>query len=131
MKKYNNSLVMAIIALVLLTGCNAVSSQFEGHFSQKVVGVEEPQTDDERTLVGEFNDYLALVDSLAEIWDGTDTLNMRRLMFEIGEQDNRIDKARRFQNVRRSMETHIKEQVNIIKEEIRQKFSKELSLNNS
>lgn len=117
--------VLAISAFTL-AGCNLIDSPLKGHFSQKVASIEEPQTDDERTLMGEFNDYLALTDSLAAIWDGTDTINLRRLMYEIGEQENRIDKARRFQNVRRSMETNIKERVNTIKGEIKQKFPKEM-----
>lgn len=117
--------VLAISAFTL-AGCNLIGSPLKGHFSEQIVEIDEPQTDDERTLMGEFSDYLALTDSLAAIWDGTDTINLRRLMYEIGEQENRIDKARRFQNVRRSMETKIKEQVNIIKDEIKQKFPKEM-----
>ena len=79
MKKKSYVLVFAAIVLLTLAGCNAVSSQFKGYFSQKYEILDEPQTDDERTLVGEYQDYIKLVDSLASVWDGTDTLTMRRL----------------------------------------------------
>lgn len=116
---------IATFAIFLLEGCNSVGTP-KGHFSQKVTSVDEPQTDDERTLVGEFNDYLLLVDSLSAIWNGTDTLNMRRLMFEIEEQGDRVEKAMKFQNVRRSMCNQIDGEKDKIWEEIRQKFPKEL-----
>ena len=126
MKNVLKTVLVWAASAFILSGCNLVGSPIKGHFSQKATSIDEPQTDDERTLIGEFNDYLVITDSLAAIWDGTATINMRRLMFEIGEKESRIDKARRFENVRRSVATQIKEQVNAIQDEIKQKFPKEL-----
>ena len=117
--------LITLLFIFTLVGCN-LGSSFKGHFSQKVANLEEPQTDDERTLVGEFNDYLLLTDSLAEIWNSTDTLNMRRLFVEIEEQRTRVDRARKFKNVRRSLNNQVGEQSDAVFDEIRQKFPKEL-----
>lgn len=119
------TIILAVSASFLLS-CNLVVPSSKGYFSQKVVDIEEPQTDDERTLLGEFHDLLLLTDSLATIWDGTDTLNMRRLWYEITQQESRLDKAREFQNVRRSVGNKTKEQMDAIMDEIREKFPKEL-----
>ena len=115
------TIILAVSASFLLS-CNLVVPSSKGYFSQKVVDIEEPQTDDERTLLGEFHDLLLLTDSLATIWDGTDTLNMRRLWYEITQQESRLDKAREFQNVRRSVGNKTKEQMDAIMDEIREKF---------
>lgn len=117
--------VLAFSALFLI-GCNFFSSPLKGHFSQQVADNDEPQTDDERTLIGEFNEYVSLADSLAAIWDGTDTLNMRRLFFEIGEQRSRVNKAGKFQNVRHALNAKIDSQVKSISDDIDLKFPKEI-----
>lgn len=123
MKNNLRATFLLAVSFLLLIGCNQVKSSLKGHFSQLVTDIGEPQTDDERTLVGEFNDYLILADSLAAIWDGTDTLNMRRYVYEIDKQIDCIKKASKFQNVRRSINTHVNENLNSIEAEINQKFT--------
>ena len=117
--------ILAVSASFLLS-CNFIVPSSKGHFSQKVEDIEEPQTDDERTLLGEFHDFILLTDSLATIWDGTDTLSMRRLWYEITQQESRLDKVRKFPNIRRSVDNKTKEQVDAIMDEIREKFPKDL-----
>lgn len=113
--------LIAILSLIFFVGCN-----HKGHFSQQYSNIAEPQTDDERTLVGEYNDYLALVDSLADIWDGKDTLTMRRLYYNQREQIRRIDKVKKYQNIRKSLLDEIERNIDNIEKEIIQKFSPQL-----
>ena len=123
MKSFSRNIFVFGIYSFFLLGCNVINSQQKGYFSQQVTDIGEPQTDDERTLVGEFSDYLLLADSLSAIWDGTDTLNMRKYIYEIDKQIDCIKKASKFQNVRRSINTHVNENLNSIEAEINQKFT--------
>lgn len=126
MKNVLRTTLILAVSASLLIGCNLIGSPVKGHFSQQVADIDEPQTDDERTMVGEFNDYLLLTDSLAEIWNGTDTLTMRRLMYNIDKQKDRVEKTKKFQNVRRSMGEKIDEQTKKIWNEIEERFSIDL-----
>lgn len=94
MKSFSRNIFVFGIYSFFLLGCNVINSQQKGYFSQQVTDIGEPQTDDERTLVGEFNDYLLLADSLSAIWDGTDTLNMRKYIYEIDKQIDCIKKSK-------------------------------------
>lgn len=113
--------LIAILTITFLIGCNP-----KGHFSKKMESIEEPQTDDERTLVGEYNDYLAVADSLADVWDGKDTLAMRRLYYNQCEQERRINKVKSYQNIRRSLVDAVDNNLKAIKSEIEAKFSPEI-----
>ena len=126
MKKVLKTNYVLVVSALFLIGCNFVNSPIKGHFSQQVADIDEPQTDDERTLIGEFNEYISLTDSLAAIWDGTDTLNMRRLFFEIGEQRSRVNKAGNFQNVRHALNAKIDSQIKSISDEFNHKFPKDI-----
>ena len=118
-------IISATILVLAIGGCNVVSKS-GGFFSNKVSNIDEPQTDDERTFVGEYNDYLLLVDSLAEVWDGTDTLTIRRLYYNQREQQRRVEKMKDRQNIRHSLVEKIIGNVNKIWSEIQQKFPPEL-----
>ena len=96
------------------------------HFSSQVPSIDEAQTDDERTFVGEYNDYMLMVDSLADVWNGNDTLTLRRLYYNQRDQQKRIDKMKDHQNIRHSMVEEVIGNVEKICAEISQKFSSEL-----
>lgn len=86
MKKVLFSLLLA----ALFVACKNVGEPAK-HFSSQIESIDEPQTDDERTFVGEYNDFLVLADSLADVWDGNDTLTMRRLYYNQREQQRRVE----------------------------------------
>lgn len=112
---------ITLAAIFLFVGCKP-----KGYFSQQFSNIEEPQTDDERTLVGEFNDYLVLVDSLADIWNGKDTLAMRRLYYMQREQQRRVNQVREYKNIRKSLVDTIEDNMDIIISSIYDKFSQEV-----
>ena len=98
MKKFFCSFLLGI----LLSSCTFNGSSTK-HFSSQVPSIDEAQTDDERTFVGEYYDYVLMVDSLADVWNGNDTLTMRRLYYNQCDQQKRIDKMKDRQNIRHSM----------------------------
>lgn len=109
----------------ILAGCTFYGASTK-HFSSQVPRLDEAQTDDERTFVGEYNDYLLMVDSFADVWNSNDTLTMRRLYYNQREQQKRIDKLKDRQNIRHSMVEKVIGNVENIRAEIYQKFSPEL-----
>lgn len=119
MKHLLNSIF--ILITIILVGCEP-----KGYFSKKLVSVVEPQTDDERTLVSEYKDYILLVDSLSYIWSGTDTLAMRRLYYKQREQKDRVKKVEKYQNIRSSMSEVIHSNLELVTNEINERFSSEL-----
>lgn len=126
MKKYQKITLFALLTSFVLIGCNLISSPFKGHFSKRYSDVADAQTDDERTLVGEYNDYLKLVDSLAAVWDSDDTLTMRRLYYNQRNQIDFINKAKKHQNIRHSLLEIVENNVDCIRLEISQRLSPEL-----
>lgn len=122
MKNIFKKLFSILFFNLAIAGCNVVNSSF-GYFTNRYSDIDEPQTDDERTLVGEYNDYLLIVDSLANAWDGTDTLMIRRLCFNQRRQRNIISWMENRQNIRHSMFEKVWNNVNKIRDEIGQKFS--------
>lgn len=123
MKKLLKTIFVAILILVV-AGCNVIGKS-GGHFTNQVASIDEPQTDDERTLVGEYKDFLLLVDSLAEVWESNDTLSIRRLYYNQREQWKRTEKAMKFQNVRHSLVENIGINMDNVRKEINQKLSPE------
>ena len=110
-----------LILIVLLCGCNSVGTN--GHFSSRLSEWDEPQTDDERTFIGEYKDYLGMVDSLAMVWDGNDTITMRRLYCKQLQQSKRLDKFRKRDNIRHSMIEKVEMNLDQIEKEIDRKFT--------
>lgn len=121
MKKVLFSLLLA----ALFVGCKNVGESAR-HFSSQMGNIDEPQTDDERTFVGEYNDFLVLADSLADVWDGNDTLTMRRLYYNQREQQRRVEKMKNRPNIRHSMVEKVLGNVEQVRLGIAQKFSPEL-----
>ena len=119
------NVLFLLIWVAMLMGCTS-SGVTTKHFSSQLASVDEPQTDDERTFIGEYNDYLVLVDSLADVWDSTDTLTMRRLYYNQREQQRRVEKLEKRPNIRHSMVEKVLANVEKVRSEIAQKFSPEL-----
>ena len=117
--------LFSLLLVALFAGCKYVGESSK-HFSSQMESVDEPQTDDERTFVGEYNDFLVLADSLADVWDGNDTLTMRRLYYNQREQQRRVEKMKDRPNIRHSMVEKVLGNVEKIRSEIAQKFSPEL-----
>lgn len=109
----------------MLAGCTFYGASTK-HFSSQTPSIDEAQTDDERTFVGEYNDFLLMVDSIADVWNSNDTLTMRRLYYNQREQQKRIVKLKDRQNIRHSMVEKVIGNVDNIRAEISQKFSPEL-----
>lgn len=114
-------LLNSLFLIVVLFGCNSVGTN--GHFSSRLSEWDEPQTDDERNFIGEYKDYLGMVDSLAMVWDGNDTITMRRLYCKQLEQSDRLDKFRKRDNIRHSMIEKVKGNLDQIRKEIDGKFT--------
>jgi len=114
-------LFYSVFLTSVLCGCNSVGTN--GHFSSHLSDCDEPQTDDERTFIGEYKDYLGMVDSLAMVWDGNDTITMRRLYCKQLEQSDRLDKFRKRDNIRHSMIEKVKGNLDQIRKEIDGKFT--------
>ena len=121
MKKF----LFLLFFVSMLIGCTFSDAPAK-HFSSQMASIDEPQTDDERTFVGEYRDYLLFVDSLADVWDSTDTLTMRRLYYNQREQQRRVEKMQDRQNIRHSMVERVLGNVEKAQSEIAQKFSPEL-----
>ena len=117
---------MTLLTGLLIFGGTSSCTKQNGYISRFLSNVEEPQTDDERTLVGEYNDYLAYADSLAAAWDGTDTLSMRRLYYNLREQESRINKVKKYKNIRRSLVDAIESNIDVVYSKIYEKFSPDL-----
>ena len=119
------NVLFSLLLVALFTGCKYVGESSK-HFSSQMESVDEPQTDDERTFVEEYNDFLVLADSLADVWDGNDTLTMRRLYHNQRDQQRRVEKMKDRPNIRHSMVEKVLGNVEKIGSEIAQKFSPEL-----
>lgn len=117
---------VGFIALFLFGISISSCTKQKGFFSKQLSSIDEPQTDDERTLNGEYQDYLKLVDSLAEVWDGKDTLSMRRLYYNQREQERRVAKVLKFQNIRKSLADAVENNIDIVIKGIYDKFTPEL-----
>lgn len=122
MRKYNILILLALCST--LFSCIFLSPK--GYFSKQVKNMDvEPQTDDERILVGEFKDYLSFVDSLANVWDGKDTMTMRRLYYNQREQYCRLLDVKKYKNIRRTLHDAVEHNMDEIDESIKQKLSLE------
>ena len=117
--------LFSLLLVALFDGCKYAGESAK-HFSSQMESFDEPQTDDERTFVGEYNDFLVLADSLADVWDGNDTLTMRRLYYNQREQQRRVEKMKDRPNIRHSMVEKVLGNAKKIRSEIAQKFSPEL-----